>query len=383
MTAARFRLLLLYCLSFVFLIIPAFSRSVDIPYEWSTVERIVAVGDLHGDYDNFVKILKGTRVVDQGLHWAAGKAHLVQTGDIMDRGDDARKIFDLLMGLQKEAEEAGGMVHVLLGNHEEMNLTGVVFSSDPNLVTLYQFISFLPETFRKQQESALTKRVLKLRSRDGGPKSEKAIIDAFWKSLRDTPSAQRQYVLNLNEQYGDWLRQLNVAIKINDVVFVHGGISEKYSRWGLEEINNRFRLELADYWRAYRRSEQRTILQPQILYRGDSPLWYRELAQLPEEDLKEELDATLDNLGAKTMIIAHTPRIPKNAAEMQRFGGKVWIIDTGISHVYRGPAAALIIQNGYFNVWGLNDEETEESHPLHSALSGPRLEPICPVPDGR
>ncbi|MDH4272548.1 MAG: metallophosphoesterase [Candidatus Aminicenantes bacterium] len=382
MTAARFRPLLLYCLSLVFLAFPAFSRSADIPYEWTTIERIIVIGDLHGDYDNFVKILKGTQVVDPDLHWAAGKVHLVQTGDVMDRGIDARRIFDLLMRLEKEAEEAGGMVHVLLGNHEEMNLTGTVFSGNRESVTLDQFRTFLPDGYRKQEEDSLVKRIIKLRSRDRYLR-EKDVVDAFWSSLRDSPSAQRQYVINLNEQYGDWLRELNVAIKINDIVFVHGGISEKYSRWGLREINNRFRLEIADYWRAYRRRELPRLGQPQILYRGDSPLWYREFATVPEEDLKEELDATLANLGAKTMIIAHTPNIPKNPVEMQRFGGKIWIVDTGISHVYGGPAAALVIQNGYFNVWGLNDEDNEESNSLGASLLRLQLEPFCPIPDAR
>jgi hypothetical protein len=382
MTAPRFRILSLSCLLFGFLTFSALSASADIPWEWTAVERIVVVGDLHGDYENFVKILKGTRVVDGDLHWAAGNIHFVQTGDIMDRGEDARKIFDLLIRLEKEAEEAGGMVHVLLGNHEEMNLTGIVFSSNPEYVVLNQFISFLPEAYRKQQEDVLAKRIIKLRSRDRNLRA-KPVMDAFWSSLRDSPSARRQYVINLNDKYGDWLRRLNVAIKINDIVFVHGGISEKYSRWGISEINNRYRLEIADYWRAYRQMEQPRIVQPSILYRGDSPLWYRELATVPEEDLKEELDQTLENLGAKTMIIAHTPNLVKTPEEMQRFGGKVWIVDTGISRVYGGNAVALIIENGYFNVWGLNHEDSDESDRLHSSPFSSRIELLLPTSSAR
>ena len=102
---------------------------------------------------------------------------------------------------------------------------------------------------------------------------------------------------------------------------------------------------------------------PSIIYRGDSPLWYRELATVPEEDLKEEVDTILNNLGAKAMIIAHTPKIPKTEKDMQRFGGRVWIVDTGISRVYGGPASALIIQNGDFHVWGLPDEKDNDSEP--------------------
>jgi hypothetical protein len=360
MTAARSRSFFLLCFVFIFLNLSTLALRAEIPCEWTDIERVVVVGDLHGDYENFVKILRGTQLVDRDLHWKAGQVHLVQMGDILDRGREARKIFDLLIQMQKEAEDAGGKVHVLFGNHEEMNVTGIVFSSNPDYVTLDQFISFLPEAFRKQQEDLLAKRITKRRPDERGLTPRK-IMDAFWSSVRDTPSAQRQYVLNLNEEYGDWLRRLNVAIKINDVVFVHGGISEKYSGWGLAEINDRYRLEIADYWRAYRWRERPRIVRPLILYRGDSPLWYRALATLPEEDLKEELDQTLDNLGAKVMIIAHTPKLVKTPEEMQRFGGKVWIVDTGISSVYGGNAVALIIQNGYFNVWGLYDEDKNES----------------------
>jgi len=338
----------------------AVQAAEDIPCQWTGVEKTIVIGDIHGDYERFIEILRGTGVIDADLHWAAETSHFVQTGDVLDRGPDARKIFDLLMRLDKEAEEAGGKVHALLGNHEELNLTGIVFSSNSDYVTLDQFIAFLPDSYRRQQEDALRKKILKARAR-GRRTSEKQTIDAFWESQVKDPSAQRLYVLNLNEQYGPWLRRLNVAIKVNEVVFVHGGISEKYSKWGLQEINDRYRMELNDIVRALHNSEPPRIAQPSIVYRGDSPLWYRELATVPEEDLKEEVDAILENLGAKAMIIAHTPTLPKTPRDMQRFGGRVWIVDTGISRAYHGPASALIIHNGNFQVWGIGDEKVNDS----------------------
>jgi hypothetical protein len=268
-----------------------------------------------------------------------------------------------------------------------LNITGIVFSSNSDYVTLGQFISFLPDGYRKQQEEALAKRILKLRSRDRRTKPE-TVRDEFWKSLRENPSAQRQYLLNFNEEYGAWLRRLNVAVKINDVVFVHGGVGEKYSKWGLKEINDRYRQELANIWREFRRPDQATnprpsIVPPSIVYRGDSPLWYRELATVPEEDMKEEVDAILENLGAKAMIIAHTPKIAKTPRDMQRFGGKIWIVDTGISRVYGGPASALVIQNGEFHVWGVGDENDNEPDSVGLCLHRSWAEPFSPVPAGR
>ena len=80
-------------------------KAASIQCVWTGVGKIVAVGDIHGAYKNFVKILKGTELIDNDLHWIGGKTHLVQTGDIMDRGPGAKRVFDLLMRLEKEAEE--------------------------------------------------------------------------------------------------------------------------------------------------------------------------------------------------------------------------------------------------------------------------------------
>ena len=54
--------------------------------DWNGVGRIVAVGDVHGDYDQFVSILLSAGLVDSEMNWTGGKAHLVQLGDVLDRG---------------------------------------------------------------------------------------------------------------------------------------------------------------------------------------------------------------------------------------------------------------------------------------------------------
>jgi Icc-related predicted phosphoesterase len=320
-----------------------------IRYAWTGVERIVAIGDLHGDYDNFVKILTGIPVVDQGLHWIAGNTHLVQTGDIMDRGPDAQKILDLLMNLEKEAETAGGRVHVLLGNHEEMNITGIVFRY-PEYLHVNQFISFLPESYKRKKEEALQKAIIELRMKREDKAAEVKLINEFWNGLRGDERAQHEYLVFFNRNYGSWLLKQNAVIKINDTIFVHGGVSEKFSLMGIENINDTLRLELADLRRAAERDEAAMIARPEIAYNGEGPLWYRALAVIPEADMAAEVDRILQNLGAKRMVIAHTPRIPSDA-EMSRFGGRIWIIDTGIASAYWGRLSALIIQNGEPLIW--------------------------------
>ena len=47
--------------------------------------NLVAVGDLHGDYDNALKVLKMANVVNEEGNWSGKVDWFVQTGDIVDR----------------------------------------------------------------------------------------------------------------------------------------------------------------------------------------------------------------------------------------------------------------------------------------------------------
>jgi len=102
----------------------AFTQQKSKRHTWSGIERIVAVGDVHGDHAQFLKTLFAAKVIDKDARWVGGKTHLVQTGDLFDRGPDSRKAMDLLMKLEVEAKKTGGHVHCLAGNHEEMILRG-------------------------------------------------------------------------------------------------------------------------------------------------------------------------------------------------------------------------------------------------------------------
>jgi hypothetical protein len=321
----------------------------EIPCVWTGVERVVAVGDLHGDYANFVAILEGTKIVDGELHWAAGRTHLVQTGDILDRGPEGRRIFDLLINLEKEAEAAGGHVHCLTGNHEEINLSGIAFDY-PDYVTVEQFLSFLPDDYKRQREIKFQKKWQAQNPSLGHdslppPKA----VQAFWVDvLRSDKDAQARYFDFFRQHYGQWIAQHNAVIKINETVFVHGGISEKYSLRPLAEINDMLR---SDFQNILNQRE----FTPKILYFQDGPLWYREMAQQNEAVFEDEVDLILANLKARHIVIAHTYLGSPSAKAMKRFGGKVWVIDTGISAAYGGHLSALIIEGDNFQTWGMND----------------------------
>jgi hypothetical protein len=346
---------------------------------WKDVEKIIAIGDIHGDYDNFVMILKRAELVDNELKWTGGKTHLVQTGDILDRGDNAKEVFDLIKKLEIEAEKAGGKVHMLIGNHEEMNITGTAFRQ-PAYVTAEQFKSFLPDDFRKRKEAEFRKQLQKISDIESNsdPTFAETYLETKWKKLSEDKRIQRLYVNTFNENYGKWIIEHNAVIKINDTIFSHGGISERYSSWPLEKINETLRKELD----AFRLATKRGIeirMRPEIVYGADSPLWSRDLAFKDEKSYAPVVNKILENMGAKTMVIAHTPKGSPVVLESQeeerdfrtRFDERIWMIDTGISELYYGILSYLHYENEEFFMYEWMDEESEEDEPFEPSKITP------------
>ncbi len=333
----------------------AFSLAEAQTCEWTGVKKIVAIGDLHGDYINFVEILKGVKLVDDSLHWIGGETHLVQTGDILDRGPDGRKILDLIMTMENEAEEAGGMVHMLIGNHEEMNITGIAIDN-PRYVTVEQFISFLPDDFKEKKEQDFKKDFDKNNSDSSNSALTYEIeLRNYWAGvLIKDRQAKSEYMKYFNDNYGKWILKHNAVIKINNTVFVHGGISLAYSKKSLKDINNQLRRELEEFRLALKTGKVLRS-QPKIVYDPKGPLWYRSLAQEKEAGFAEEVQTILNNLGAKNMVIAHTPQRGSSRIVdeefVSRFDKSIWVIDTGISEVYGGFLSALIIEDGEIWLW--------------------------------
>lgn len=93
------------------------------------------------------------KLTDVNGEWVGGEDILVQVGDILDRGDQSRKVLDLLMNLEEKAKNVGGRVVFLLGNHEVMNLIGDLrflsknelsqYTTPPDYHQLKSFVDFL------------------------------------------------------------------------------------------------------------------------------------------------------------------------------------------------------------------------------------------------
>src|SRR6516165_12305806 len=87
-------------------------------------QRIVAIGDVHGDLPDFAALLQQTGLINENRQWSGGATVLVQVGDMVDRGPKSRECLDLLMDLERQAPQQNGKVVPLLGNHEVMTMMG-------------------------------------------------------------------------------------------------------------------------------------------------------------------------------------------------------------------------------------------------------------------
>jgi hypothetical protein len=287
--------------------------------QWEGVGRVVAIGDVHGAYDRFVEILKAAGLVDAELHWSGGATHLVQTGDVLDRGADSRKALDLLRQLQREAPSAGGRVHTLLGNHEAMRMIG-----DFRFVSPGEYAAFE----RADSESARVRYMNSPGSAADREQVEKLPLGFL----------EMRVAFGRDGEYGRWLRQNPATVTINGFVFVHGGISQAFATIGCDGINDRLRKDLTTDLDKTRAAPLATLAG-----RADGPLWYRGLAQEPDA-FAPQVDDILSKLHARAIVIAHTVTSPGQV--ITRFGGRVIQIDTGMNPAYvsDGKASALEIR---------------------------------------
>ena len=113
-----------------------------------SIAPLIAIGDVHGDFDDFCAILRKVGLIDEQHRWTGGKTVFVQTGDLIDRGPKPREVMDLVMSLQEQASNSGGQVVALLGNHEVMNLMG-----DLRYVTAENFASFADKESEIRQKT--------------------------------------------------------------------------------------------------------------------------------------------------------------------------------------------------------------------------------------
>ncbi len=367
-------------------------------------ERIVAIGDVHGDADAFLALLRRTGLVDESRHWTGGRATLVQTGDVLDRGAQARDVLDLLMALEAEATAAGGAAVALMGNHEVMNALGMLRDVSPAAIA-----GFADSGSEERRVRAFDAHVAVAAARRAAITKAGASLPLppvlaepareAWMAAHPPGWLEYLEAFGPSGKYGRWVRARRVAVRLDDTIFVHGGLDpdrapesvdaateqarQELARWdamrawmidkGLAaasftyaEVVDAGRAELARVAAETRGTEANASsgLPPAVLRhpvaellavddwslidpRG--PLWFRGFATWTSEEGKMGMEALQHRYGAVRFVVGHTPvRPPRQVA---RFGDRVFLIDTGISSVYRtdgGRPSALEIRDGIY-----------------------------------
>ena len=304
-------------------------------------QRIVAVGDLHGDYAAWTQIARAAGVIDSKGHWSGGKTVLVQMGDITDRGPDSLKIVRSLQQLQKEAPRKGGKAIVVLGNHEAMNLIG-----DDRYTTPGEYAAFADSqsAARRDRVYDANRASLEAAARATNPTITPEQVRSAWMADHPLGWVEHRLAWGPSGELGKWAAASPAIAKIGSTLFVHGGLSAEYVKLSLDAVNRRVAAAMASA-----DDSPRSVLTDPL-----GPLWYRGLTgrdpdadqiravgpPAPHLSVEQELDTVLSAYGAKHIVIAHTPSLQ---GILIQYDGRLARIDTGISHYYGGPLSWLEI----------------------------------------
>ncbi|KAH6913354.1 Metallo-dependent phosphatase-like protein, partial [Coprinopsis sp. MPI-PUGE-AT-0042] len=312
------------------------------------IRHIVAVGDLHGDLPNARKVLRFSDVVDADYNWSGNVDYFVQTGDIIDRGDDTIPLFMWMDRLREQSKAVGGTVLSHLGNHEWMNMIGdwrYVYPSEIKTfgsVEARQRMLSTGRIGRSWAANYTTTSRLPLHPALGPPNTPYPPP----KHIEFERDDDDQYHLSLFYNH-DEDPMSHAAIS-----FVHGGLSPTYGE--LQPFPTKINEISTSLMRKLQRRKQppphppnqypglpaSTTGEEHRLYDANGPLWYRGWATDSDDEACAKVDSVLAKTGTRRMIMGHTPDFHNIVA---RCNGKIIIIDTGISHAYGGVLSALSI----------------------------------------
>lgn len=266
------------------------------PFQHSKVERIVAIGDLHGDLSATRRAFRLAGAIDESDSWIGQKLVIVQTGDQVDRGDDDALIIAFLRRTADQATSAGGAVHVLNGNHETMNVLGDFRYVTPGALGGFE---------------------------SWGPDSPQA------KNV-PTPFQARARAFLPGGGIALELAKRPLIVMVGDTLFAHGGVLPAHVKYGIDRLN----AETASWMRGERAVPPAPVLDP------DGPLWTRVYGDPTlKADVCKILDKTLTAVGARRLVVGHTVQ---ERGVTSACSERVFRIDVGLSRYYGGRSAQVL-----------------------------------------
>ncbi len=344
-------------------LIACFSVQAQQTFSFTTGSQIYVIGDIHGAYHEVDTSLKTLKLIDENNNWIGGKAHFVSLGDLIDRGPQTRKLIDLFMKLQQQANEAGGQFHIVLGNHEMMNLSG-----DWRYLSALEIAEFAQNELPEQRLSAYNQYISWHKLSDNeNTKSE-------FNKKYPTGFFAHRLAFGLDGKYGQWLLTLPFIIKINDQLFAHGGISKELENTDLATVNISLKSDLISYlksWNDFVDNNQLSFdvaqsdrqdyikllddsshkqnflkLDDSVVMSVMSPSWYRGNALCHPYFEEKILSEKLQIWNTTRLWVGHTTTPTKQVQE--RLSNQLVMIDTGLlnSYYHGQPWIAKIESSG-------------------------------------
>lgn len=270
--------------------------------------RLVALSDIHGQFDLMVRLLRANGVIDRKLRWRYGDGVLVVGGDVFDRGPQVTEAFWLLHQLQQQAKRAGGGVRFVLGNHETM--------------VLYDDLRYVNPKYLRISE----------------------LLGRSYPTLFSNDSI-----------LGQWLRQQPAMARIGDTLFVHGGIEPNHFDLRLDEsgINAAYANSLG-----VSRAQLKQDPLWSRLYDGKTSLiWYR--GYFDGRLSTPEVASIVERLDVTRIVVGHTSMDEVGSYH----GGRIIAIDSSIKGGTSGEM--LFIENGQLSRGTLDGRRLPlQGHPV-------------------
>jgi hypothetical protein len=258
-----------------------------------TSEDIFAIGDVHGDYDRLVKLLTTAKIIErpaspEAVKWIAGKAVLVFTGDLIDKGPHSLQVVRLAASLRNSAAGSSGHVVTLMGNHE------AEFLADP---------------------------------------SEKKVKD-FAQDIRGAGLMPKE-VAACRGDVGQFLCSLPFGARVDDWFFSHGGNTGGRT---IAQLTADFETGVGkDGFGSRQLVDANSMLEARIGEEGPGgKAWFE--GESPRRNAEQLLGRYVAALGVNHLVQGHQHQSVvfedgqrRNAGQMFQWHGLIFLIDVGMS----------------------------------------------------